>query len=98
MPFVPNISDIKQVLAEINKFYILVERDLPEDASQTLVIDMYKYSAKLQDLIKKRLDIDIPHAEALALFKDCLEITQEEENPSYIELTHHRWVKTKENK
>jgi hypothetical protein len=94
-PFTPGLSDIKQVLAEVNKFYILIERTPPEEPPPVLVVGMYQYAANLQNILEDRFNIMCSHAEALALFKDCLEITAEE-NPNYIKLTHHAWIKEKQ--
>ena len=91
-PFTPDLADIKQVLAEVSKFYILVERTPPEEPPPALVVEMHQYAANLQNILEDRFNIRCSHVDALALFKDCLEITAEE-NPNYIELSHHKWSK-----
>lgn len=87
-PFKPDLADIKQVLAEVSKFYILIERTPPEEPPPALVVEMHQYAANLQNILEDRFNIMCSHADALALFKDCLQLTAEE-NSNYIKLTHH---------
>lgn len=87
-PFTPDLDDIKQVLKEVNKFYILIEKTPSEEPPPAFVVGMHQYAANLQIILEDRFNIMCSHADALALFKDCLEMTACE-NPNYTPLTHH---------
>lgn len=90
MCFNLSFSDIKKILQEVHKHYILIERELPEDAPQELVVDMHKYVARLQELLWEKFEINISYKETAKFFKECLgSATKEETN--YIKLTHHSW-------
>ena len=93
-PFTPTLSDIKQILDEVSKFYILVEKDLPENASQAFVFDMHKYAKALQEMIYDKWELEVPYEDMLELFQDCARVASKEES-NYIKLTHHEWSKNK---
>lgn len=94
MAFNVSESDIRLILTELSKDYVLVKR---EDAdTKEIFLNLDEYAQRLKKLLTEKYALDLTAKECYSLLFDTLtppvEQKRYEENP-YIELTCHKFLK-----